>query len=118
MLKESYKGDFSMDLTRHGKGVLTWGNGDVYEGDFNNGMRYVLCTVFKLCTLCSILICCLLLLIMSRHGTGKYTDKLTKTVYAGTFVSGEKSNGTLTYPNGDTYTGKYFVSHSYEPNYL
>lgn len=41
MLKESYKGEFSTDLTRHGKGVLTWGNGDVYEGDFKDGMRYV-----------------------------------------------------------------------------
>ena len=79
-LKETYTGAFNPDGARHGKGVLQWANGDVYEGEFKNGLR---------------------------HGTGKYEEKLSGQVYVGTYISGQRDNGILTFSNGDTYTGEF-----------
>ena len=35
-----YKGEYNSEHLRHGKGTIRWDNGDVYEGQFQNGMRH------------------------------------------------------------------------------
>jgi len=35
-----YKGEVNRHMLAHGKGVMTYNNGSVYEGDFKNGIRF------------------------------------------------------------------------------
>ena len=65
---------------RHGFGVWTDVNGDIYRGEFKNNLR---------------------------HGKGimEYNDGRT---FEGTWRDGRKrGRGTMTYANGDVYTGKW-----------
>ena len=70
-------------MHRQGKGVLTWTNGDTYEGEFFNGLR---------------------------HGVGVYTfgGRRGGRKYEGSWVLSKKEGtGTETWPNTTVYTGEY-----------
>jgi radial spoke head protein 1 len=84
-------------LSRAGKCKVTYPNGDVYEGSFND--------------------------LKQRHGTGKYTyappapedgdeeaekPEMPPNVYVGEFLNGKKhGTGKMLYPNGDAYYGQW-----------
>lgn len=77
--KGTYHGEFKEDLF-HGKGKMSWANGEVYYGDFYNG-----------------------------HRTGKGVIKfLNGDVYEGDFLNGfAHGNGTYRWTNGDVYVGAF-----------
>lgn len=75
-----YEGPFNEDGERHGKGEMTWSNGDRYVGEFYNG---------------------------SRHGTGTifFSDG---SEYVGEWEANMMhGSGTRRFPNGDIYMGSY-----------
>ena len=62
--KPSYRGDRNLAGQPHGRGVMSWRNGEKYEGEFRNGLR---------------------------HGQGTYYKRVAKIgtgVYAGAWVEG------------------------------
>lgn len=77
-------GNFSGILkegVRDGVGKLEWSNGDVYEGDFKNGLR---------------------------HGKGTMVELNGKRKYEGTWVLSQKEGkGVEMFSNGDKYTGDF-----------
>jgi len=76
----TYNGEMLHGLA-HGKGTMTYTNGDVYEGLFQNGQR---------------------------HGKGKLTDKDGKVIYEGDYQGDQRrGNGTIIGSNGDIYVGDY-----------
>jgi len=79
----TYEGPLNVYGQRHGLGTLKWSNGDVYSGNFVNGVR---------------------------QGAGKLT--FGKNGAGGEYVGDWKSNlmhgtGSRRFPNGDLYTGPY-----------
>ena len=64
----------------NGTGIFTWSNGDVYEGDFVDGMR-------------------------TGEGTFRWADGKT---YVGSFKEDAREGlGTLTWTDGSSYTGEF-----------
>jgi len=102
-LEEEYEGERNEKNEKHGKGKLTYVNGDVYEGNWKNNKRNGEGTiVFQNKTTYT-----------GRwsndrihgHGTFKYFNG---DVYEGVFDNGKKSgDGTMTYENGTMYKGKW-----------
>lgn len=98
----TYSGD-SVDLMRHGQGVMTFSDGSRYEGNFEydlysgygrytgaDGSSYDGYYEDGL---------------YSGEGTLRFSDG---SVYKGTFSEGEKSGqGSMTYGNGDTFVGTF-----------
>ena len=79
-VQEGYAGERNAAGKKHGKGVLTYGNGDKYDGEYKDG---------------------------KRHGKGVFTwangDK-----YDGEWVDGKQhGKGVFTYASGDKYDGEY-----------
>ena len=80
LLKDSYKGDMNDEGLPHGFGVMTYTNGERYEGNWNDGLK---------------------------EGEGVYTYT-NKAIYDGEWSLGLKhGKGKLTFPNGDVYVGDF-----------
>lgn len=76
----TYQGDFSNAGERHGNGVMTWANGDVYTGAFCHGLRH-------------------------GAGTLQFADG---SEYVGDWKAGKQhGSGTRRFVNGNIYTGTY-----------
>lgn len=78
---EKYEGGWENDK-KSGRGVHTFGDGDIYDGEFQNG---------------------------SWHGFGKLTQNLGKEVYEGGFEAGLRNGkGTQTFGDGVIYEGQFY----------
>ena len=76
----SYDGDYNENNAPHGIGIMTYKNGDFYEGTFKNG---------------------------NMDGQGKMTYK-NGDIYDGEFTNNKKNGeGMLTVHNGNTYIGNW-----------
>ena len=96
-----YKGEVNRHFLAHGKGVMQYNNGSVYEGDFRNGIRFGAGTYqtaegdkyvgnFRNA-------------IAEGYGEGSYRDG---TSYEGEWKQGEiNGSGVFTYKSGDKYRG-------------
>jgi hypothetical protein len=76
-----YSGEHNRNSDKHGKGVLTFNNGDEYVGDFANN---------------------------KQEGQGKYTFKHNGATHEGTYLANTLMEGLMTWPsNGNTFKGKF-----------
>ena len=99
--KEGYKGQTNAKGEYHGKGVYRFDSGDVYDGQWENGLkqghgtyRYASGAVFK---------GDFRLNKMDGHGVYTYASGV---YYEGDFKEGKKQGqGTYKYSSGDVYTG-------------
>ena len=93
-----YLGQFAPDNTRayQGRGIMKFKSGDVYDGQWYNGLMhghgtFIYAKIFESDSE------------DEEEGEGK---KPTITAnYVGEFTYGKRASGTLTYDNGDVYTG-------------
>jgi len=77
---DRYEGQLNEKNERHGRGIYSTKNGDLYIGDYKNGLR---------------------------HGKGLYTMK-DGTRYEGMFQNGRPNGeGTYVFENGDIYAGQF-----------
>nr|CCC91223.1 conserved hypothetical protein [Trypanosoma congolense IL3000] len=99
---KEYTGDFHPVYQRHGRGVLLYMNGDVYEGEFNTNCRHGRgcfkssggAEVYEGEWLRD-----------EWHGSGQI-NYIDGGVFKGAFAHGKRDGeGTMIYPNGDEYTG-------------
>jgi hypothetical protein len=72
---EKYIGEMNIDLKKHGKGMMMFKNGYVYDGEWKNDVQ---------------------------HGKGIYK---TVNTYDGNFENGEFCSGFVMFKSGDTYDG-------------
>jgi len=98
-----YFGELNNEGKKHGKGILKWDDGDVFEGIFDNDekkegtFRWKAGHTYTGTWKNSLM-----------HGLGKYTYADERT-YEGEWVAGYKEgNGLFSYPSGDTYKGEFF----------
>ncbi|XP_057312206.1 radial spoke head 1 homolog [Hydractinia symbiolongicarpus] len=74
-----YDGDRNADGARHGHGKACFPNGDIYEGEYEDG---------------------------KRNGCGSYKFKAAK--YVGKYSNGKRQgDGQMYYPDGSTYNGQW-----------
>ena len=82
--KISYQGEKNSDGKYHGKGVITYRNGDKWEGEFRDGKPF------------------------NGKGTYQFPDS---SKYKGEFKNGlQNGQGTYTWPNGSKYIGEWIDS--------
>jgi len=101
--EDQYEGELNDIGQRHGRGTITWSNGDKYEGDFKEGKEHGQGTI-------------------TWSDGGKYVGEFkdgkrdgqgTETwsngyKYEGDFKEGkEHGRGTITWSNGDKYEGEF-----------
>jgi hypothetical protein len=99
-----YAGPFNEYGERHGHGIVTWSNGDRYEGEFFNGVRHGDGSLFFAdgseyvgeweCNY------------MHGHGTRRFPNG---DVYVGGYRDGKRSgpDGRFYFANGDLYVGSW-----------
>jgi hypothetical protein len=99
-----FAGSFNEYGERHGHGVVTWSNGDRYEGEFFNGVRHGSGSLFFAdgseyvgeweCNY------------MHGHGTRRFPNG---DVYVGGYHDGKRSgpDGRFYFANGDLYVGNW-----------